>query len=77
MFFLEERCIKFVWSFLNSISKYTLYRRIVKMSFTNINSTIAENFKFFMYKYNFTYHDWFGLLHVILKKIECYNNNSS
>ena len=47
------------------------------MSFTNINSTIAENFKFFMYKYNFTYHDWFGLLHVILKKIECYNNNSS
>ena len=25
-----------------------------------------------MYKYNFTYYDWFGPLHVILKKIECY-----
>ena len=27
---------------------------------------------FFMYKYNFTYHNWFGPLNVILKKIECY-----
>ena len=27
-----------------------------------------------MYKYNFTYHDWLGPLHVILKKIEYYNN---
>ena len=42
---------------------YALYT-IVKMSFTNINSTIAENIKFFAYKYNFTYHDWFGPLHV-------------
>ena len=25
-----------------------------------------------MYKYNFTYHDWFVPLHVILKKTECY-----
>ena len=40
------------------------------MSFTNMNSTIAENIKYFMYKYNFTYYDWFGPLHVILKKIE-------
>ena len=43
-----------------------------------MNSTIAENIKYFMYKYNFTYyHDWFGPLHVILKKIECYVINSS
>ena len=35
-------------------TRKTLYRRIVKMSFTNMNSTIAENIKFFMYKYNFT-----------------------
>ena len=27
---------------------------------------------FFMYKYNFTYPEWFGPLNVILKKIECY-----
>ena len=38
-----------------------------------MNSTIAENMKYFMYKYNFIYYDWFGPLHVILKKIEyCY-----
>ena len=42
------------------------------MSFTNMNSTIAENVNFFMYKYNFTFHDWFGPLNDILKKIECY-----
>ena len=34
---LEKRCIKFVWSLFNS--KYALYRRIVKMSFTNMIAT--------------------------------------
>ena len=47
------------------------------MSFTNMNSTIAENIKYFMYKYNFNYYDWFCPLHVILKKIECYVINSA
>ena len=47
------------------------------MSFTNMNSTIAENIKYFMYKYNFTYYDWFGPLHVILKKIKCYVINNA
>ena len=42
------------------------------MSFTNMNSTIVKNVKFFMYKYNFPYHDWFGPLNVILTKIEYY-----
>ena len=42
-----------------------------------INVYTAENIKYFMYKYNFTYYDWFGLLHVILKKIECYVINSA
>ena len=72
---LEKRCIKFVCSLFNS--RYALYRRIVKMSFTNMNSTIAENIKYFMYKYNFTYYDWFGPLHVILKKIECHVINNA
>ena len=54
-----------------------MYRRIVKLSFTNMNSTIAENITYFMYKYNFTYYDWFGPLHAILKKIECYVINSA
>ena len=38
---------------------------------------IVDNNKFFMYKYNFTYHDWFGPLYVILKKIECHVINSA
>ena len=55
---LEKRCIKFVWSLFNS--RYALYRRIVKMSFRNMNSTIAENIKYFTYKDNCTYYDWFS-----------------
>ena len=72
---LEKRCIKFVWSLFNS--RYALYRRTVKISFTNMNSAITENIQFFMYKYNFTYHDWFGPPHIILKKTECYVVNSA
>ena len=68
---IEKRCNKFVWSLFNA-----LYRKNVQKSFTNMNSTIAENIKYFVYTYNFTYYDWFGPLHVILKKIECYVNNS-
>ena len=56
---LEKRCIKFLWSLLNS--RYALYRKIVKMSFTNMNSAISENVKFFMYKYNFKF--MIGLVH--------------
>ena len=44
------------------------------MSFTNMNSTTPENVKFYMYKYNFTYDDWFGPLNVIKKiyRMLCY-----
>ena len=42
-----------------------------------MNSRIAENIKFFMYKSNCTYQDWFGSLHVIIKKIESYVINSA
>ena len=46
------------------------------LTFTNMNSTIAENI--FKYKYNYTYpYDWFGPLNVILKKIECYVSKCS
>ena len=41
-------CIKFVWSLF--YNRYALYRRTVKMSFANMNSTISENIKYFMYK---------------------------
>ena len=35
------------------------------------------SFWIFLSKYNFTYYDWFGPLHVILKKVECYVINSA
>ena len=47
------------------------------MFFTNMNSAVVKYVKYFVYKYIFTYYDWFGQLHVILKKIECYVINSA
>ena len=38
---LEKRCINFLWSLFKS--RYVFYRRIVKMSFTNMSSTVAKN----------------------------------
>ena len=41
---LEKRCIKFVWNLF--YSNYVLYKKNVKISYTNINSTIAKNIFF-------------------------------
>ena len=61
-----------LWKFnrFSNVNKfYIAWRKTVRRIW---NLQFAENVNFFVYKCNFTYHDWFGSLNVILKKIECY-----
>ena len=65
------------WKVEKIICNIAWRKTVRRMYLTNINSTIAENINFFMYKYNFTHHDWFGQLHVILKKRKSFVINSA
>ena len=47
-------------------SEYELYNKIVKYSMHYANSTLGENVRYFMYKYNLTLDDW---------KVDMYVNN--
>ena len=46
---LEKRCIKYLWNLINS--KCKLYNNVVDLSLNNVSTTIAENMRYFMYKY--------------------------
>ena len=70
---LEKRCIKQSWKMLNS--EYELYNIIVKYSMHNANSTLGENVRYFMYKYNLTLDDWNQNINNIYKKVDMYVNN--
>ena len=39
-------------------SEYELYNKIVKYSMYYANSTLGENVRYFIYKYNLTLDDW-------------------
>ena len=47
---LEKRCIKYLWNMINSNCK--LYHNIVNLSLNNACTTIGENLRYYMYKYN-------------------------
>ena len=47
---LKKRCIKFVWSLFNS--NYALYSNILRLSLQNGNSTMGENVRYLMHKYD-------------------------
>ena len=53
---LEKRCIKFVWSLYNS--NYALYSNILRFSLQNGNSTLGENVRYLMHKYDIVNSDW-------------------
>ena len=72
---LEKRCIKQSWKMLNS--EYELYNKIVKYSMHNANSTLGENVRYFMYKYNLTLDDWNQNINNIYKKVDIYVNNNA
>ena len=70
---LEKRCIKQSWKMLNS--ECELYNKIVKYCMHNANSTLGENVRYFMYKYNLTLDDWNQNINNIYKKVDMYVNN--
>ena len=69
---LEKRCIKFIWSLINS--PHSMFNQLVKYSLFNMNTTIGENIRYFMYKFNFNLQDWHKPIRVIYKKIDVHVN---
>ena len=71
---LEKRCIKFLWTLFNS--NYDLYRTIIKYSLHNGNTTLGENVRYFMHKYNIFFTEWFENINTLYKKIDLYVKNN-
>ena len=72
---LEKRCVKFLWNLLNSDN--VLFRRICRYSIHNSNTTMRENIRYFTYKYNILYDDWFNNLNNIYIKINAHIHSMS
>ena len=68
---LEKRCAKLLWILFNSDN--VLFSRICGYSVYNSDTTMGENIRYFMYKYNFLYNDWYGNLSNIYKKMVFHN----
>ena len=64
---LEKRCIKFMWNLFNS--QYELHESVVKYSFYNGESTLAENIRYLMYKYGISIDDWDQSLSYVANKV--------
>ena len=47
--------------------------KIVKYSIHNANSTLSENVRYFMHKYNTTLDDWNQNINNIYKKVDMYD----
>ena len=67
---LEKRCITFLWTLFNS--GYDIYRTIIKNSLHNRNTTLGENVRYFMHKYNIVFTDWFENINILYNKIDIY-----
>ena len=65
---LEKRCAKFLSSLFNSDN--VLFKRVCRYSFCNCDTTMGENIRYSMYKYNMLYSDWYGDLSKIYLKID-------
>ena len=55
-------------------SEHILFNNIINSSLFNMSTTIGENIKYFMYKYNITMSDWYNSFSYIDKKIDVYVN---
>ena len=68
---LEKRCIKFIWNLFNS--PYAIHKSVVNGSFHNKGSTISENIRYFMYKYDINMYDWGKPLNIVMEKVYAYD----
>ena len=67
---LERRCIRFLYNIFNSENQ--LYASKIKYSLTNCDSTLGENIRFMMHKYEFDMHQWYGSITSLFNKIDLY-----
>lgn len=70
---LEKRCIKFIWKLMNS--KYPLHKSVIEFSYHNRKSTLAENSRYFMYKYGLCIADWYKPVNFLIQKVDAYVYN--
>ena len=68
---LEKRCIKFVWFDNNN---YALYSNILRFFLQNGNSTLGENVRYLMHKYDIVNSDWSQTIDILYSKVELYIN---
>ena len=69
---LEKRCIKFVWSLDNS--NYASYSNISRFFIQNGNSTLGENVRYLIHKYDIVNSDWSQNINILYSKVELYIN---
>ncbi len=67
---LENRCIKFVWSCINS--KNTIVRSVMYSAMGNRASAMGENYRYFSYKYNITPVIWHSSYNKVKNCIDNY-----
>ena len=53
-------------------SGYGIYRTIIKNSLHNRNTTLGENVRYIMHKYNIVFTDWFENINTLYNKIDIY-----
>ena len=53
-------------------SGYDIYRTIIKNALHNRNTTLGENVRYFMHKYNIVSTDWFENINILYNKIDIY-----
>ena len=69
---LGKRCIKFIWNLINS--PFVVHKSVINGSFYNKGSTISENIRYFMYKYDINMYDWGKPLNIVMKKVYAYDS---
>ena len=69
---LEKRCIKFIWNFFNCT--HELHKTVAINCFYNQGSTLAENIRYLMYKYNILIDDWHRPLSYLVRKVYLYDD---
>lgn len=74
-FALEKRCIKFIWSCLNSAN--ATVKSVVSSSIISPFSVLGENYRLFTSKYNLYKEVWYGDYWKLMRCITyCYSNNA-
>ena len=68
---LEKRCIKFICNFFNST--HELPKAVAMNRFYNQGSTLAENIRYLMNKYNILIDDWHRPLSYLVRKVYLYD----